>query len=257
MLSLFIVYPSQTLLTNIQVRVALPGGILAAQPPWKTVWALHPALADGNIFLEGLNAGELVDKFGFALVAPSLGNGYFVNSGCQNQADFLEELRENLPEILPLAKERDANAALGISMGAYGAMRWALDSNAFKNVMAISGVYDPDLPPDERLSQNRAQKALNRVMLPVMRKCLQDTNGKIRQKANIIAMLEGHKGIKPDIWLYCGERDYISLLQTDHLGQLCKARGFACHISMESGSHDLDYWRGAFAEAIRNCMDNG
>ncbi len=250
MLRLSLTWPSRALLTTVKLEIGLPGGLLAAQPPWKTVWALHPAMGDGGIFFEALNCAGLVDKYGFALVAPSLGNGYFVNSPFQRQADFLDEMKDYLPDILPLMRQKDANTALGISMGGFGAVRWGLASGAFANIVAISGVFDPKLAPDERLFKNRGQKALFKALHRIMLERLLDKTGSTRPDANIEMIMNRFDAIKPQIWLYCGEGDYLSNQQTKHMEKLCEQNGYECHADFSKGEHNSDYWRTAFENAM-------
>lgn len=255
MIRLSMRYPSSAMFTNVNVEIGLPGGLMGAEPPWKTLWALHPCMGDGNIFFEDLNISTLIDKYNFAFIAPSLGNNYFVNTKCQKQADFLTEIFDTLHEILPLGRERAENSLIGISMGGFGAARWGLASDYFAKVAVISGEFDPELPEDERLFKNRAQKALFRALRHIILDIMREADDKMRREANIRALMAGHQGQWPQILAWCGEEDYLSLNQTLHLEKLCQEYGCPCQIAFMPGGHDAQFWRAAIDAAVAALMD--
>ena len=123
--------PSTTLFRPVDIEIAMPGGFTMAKPPFKCLWALHCAMEDGRFFFDSLGLGELALKYQIAVVAPSLGNGYFMNSDYERQGDFLQEMFTQLSANFPLSPRREDNAVLGISMGAFGALRWALQSGSY------------------------------------------------------------------------------------------------------------------------------
>lgn len=239
--------PSVALLRPVRVEAALPAGICAAQKPWRSLWALHCALSDASLFFEDLGAGALVDELGFALIAPSLGNGFFLNMPGEAQADFLEELFHALTGILPLAPE--ACAAAGISMGAFGALRWALASGRFRNAALISGMYFAGLAPDGRFAKNRVQRALYQTFSDAMRRALLDQNGAPRPEADIPRLLDGARGHFPDLHIFCGEEDWLALPQSLALERLCAAQECPATLTLSPGGHERAYWRGAFRNA--------
>lgn len=241
-------FPSVALMRPVPVEAALPHGICSARKPWRSLWALHCALADGNLFFEDLGLGALVDSLGFALIAPSLGNGFFVNTPAEAQADFLDELYSALGEIWPLAQ--DESAVAGISMGAFGALRWALASRHFKSAALISGLYFADLEPDERFAKNRAQRALYQTFKGSMTRTLQDDAGHVRPDADLERLLSKAEGHFPALHIFCGEQDYLSLPQSLALEALCASRHCPAALDLSPGGHDRQYWHGAIRAAV-------
>lgn len=239
--------PSVALMRPVRVEAALPHGICGARKPWRSLWALHCALADASLFFEDLGAGALVDELGFALIAPSLGNGFFLNTGSEAQADFLDEMFTALMEILPLSREECAVA--GISMGAFGALRWALAGGHFTGAALISGMYFADLAPDGRFAKNHGQRALYHTFKGAMRRALLDAAGRPRPEADPARLLEAAAGHFPDLHLFCGEEDWLSLPQSLALEHLYAENGCPVTLALSPGGHDRDYWRGAFRAA--------
>lgn len=248
MIRLSLSFPSVALMRPVNIEAALPHGICAARRPWRCLWALHCALADANLFFEDLGAATLVDARGFALVAPSLGNGFFVNTPFEAQADFLDEVFTALGEILPLHTEE--SAVLGISMGAFGALRWALASGRFTSAALISGVYFADVAPDERLAKNRAQRALYQTFKESMRRTLLDGSGRMREDADPARLLTAARGHFPTLHIYCGAEDYLSLPQSVALERLCAQCDCPATLTVAPGGHDREYWFRALKGAV-------
>lgn len=240
-------FPSVALLRPVRVEAALPHGICAAPRPWPSLWALHCALSDGSLFFEDLGAGQLVDELGFALIAPSLGNGFFLNTPLEAQEDFLDELFCALGEIFPLSREGCSVA--GVSMGAFGALRWALASGHFRSAALISGMYFAGLAPDGRLAKNHGQRALQRTFGDAMRRALLDDSGDPRPEADPERLLEAAAGHFPALHIFCGEQDWLALPQSLALERLCAGRGAEATLTLSPGGHDREYWRGAFRAA--------
>lgn len=245
-----ITLPSLSLLRPVEIVAALPNEFSMTGMPYRTVWALHCAMSSGDFFFEKLDASSLVDRERIAFIAPSLGNGYFINSPFEQQADFLQEMFESLREILPLSRQRGDNLTLGISMGAFGALRWAMNSDSFGGAAGISGVFDCAVQPDARIRKNRAQRALYATFSRLMQQRLLDEVGHVRGEADF-TMLVAHSSC-PWIGLYCGEEDYLSLPQTLHLEELCHQYGHPVDMHVSTGEHDESYWKQALQDAVTN-----
>lgn len=253
MMRLHIKMSSTTLLKPVEIVAAVPYSFGTIDPPFRTLWALHCAMESGEFFFETLNAADIIDKENLVIIAPSLGNGYFVNSPYERQADFLQELIDSMRGILPLAHGKADNALLGVSMGGLGAVRWALDSGYFGSVTAISGVFDCQLPIDARIMKNRCQRALHATFKKVMAQLLLDDAGKVHPDADFNRLFQRFKGsFFPQLNLYCGGQDYLSLPQTIELKRLCDLYGCPVKLSISDGEHGPTYWRHAFTDAARS-----
>ena len=251
MMRLKITLSSTTLLKPVEVVAAVPYSFGSVDPPFRAVWALHCAMGSGDFFFEVLNASGIVDKENIVIIAPSLGNGYFINSPYERQADFLQELLESMRGILPLSHARVDNALVGVSMGGFGAVRWALDSEYFGSMTAISGVFDCQLPIDNRIMKNRGQRALHATFKKVMAQLLLDDTGKTRPDADFNLLFQKkQRSFLPQLNLYCGGQDYLSLPHTMELKRLCDHYGCPVALNISDGGHDAAYWQRAFMDAV-------
>lgn len=251
MMRLSLTFPSTTIFRPVEIAIALPSGFSTAKPPYRVLWALHCAMKSGEFFFDTLDAAGVAEKSQIALVAPSLGNGYFINSSFEAQGDFLQEMLCSLRDILPLSSRREDNAVLGVSMGGFGAVRWALESGAFGSAAAISGVFDCALPPDERMLKNRAQRALYLTFTTRMRQMLLDMDGQVRPEADLERLLQQTSaGAFPHIYLYCGDQDYLSLPHNTALEENCARYRCPVSLRLAAGEHEPVYWRSAFQDSV-------
>ena len=212
-------------------------------------------MSNGDIFFDKLGASNLVDKKQIAFIAPSLGNGYFINSCYEQQADALQEIFMTLQEQLYLSSQPESNFVVGISMGAFGALRWALTSESFGGVAAISGVFDCRIPVDVRLRKSRAQRALHATFASTMQRLLMNEDGTVRHDADFESLLL-QATTPPKIAFYCGRQDYLSLSQTLHMEQLCHRLGHPATLHLTDGEHDERYWKDALNDAVSSFCRN-
>lgn len=251
MLRLRLSLPSTALLRPVEIRAAIPYGFGASDPPYRTIWALHCAMGDGDFFFDNLDAAEIVNREQVVIIAPSMGNGWFINSTYERQADFLQEMFDAMQNLLPLSSQREGNAIVGLSMGGFGAVRWALHSGAFASVAAISGVFDCRVPLDPRMMKNRAQRALHVTFEGSMQRLLSGENEQqVNPDADIALLLQNLPPSSfPTIELYCGEQDYLSLPQSTYLKELCLKYGCPVNLHLCQGEHDQVFWKKALQEA--------
>lgn len=249
------VWPSLALLRPVNIAIGLPSQFSFARPPYKCLWALHCSMENGNFFFEKLDCSAIVENLKAAVIAPSLGNSYFINTGYEAQGDFLEELLTQLPRILPLSAAREDNAVIGVSMGGFGAVRWALASEKFSQAAAISGVFDCHVPDDERVFRDRKLKAIYAAFKKNMLKCLLNSNETTRPEADLSLLAQNCRW-HPMIRLYCGQQDYIAMNQTLWLENMLRAAGFPAALDIFSGGHDAVFWKEAFHLAAHEMLSS-
>ena len=250
MIRLQVSLPSTGLLRPVEIRAVFPYGFGASDPPYRTIWALHCAMGDGDFFFENLDAAAIVNREQVAIIAPSMGNGWFINSAFERQADFLQEMFDALRAFLPLSPQREDNAIVGLSMGGFGAVRWALDSGTFASVAAISGMFDCRLPLDPRMMKNRAQRAFYSTFEGTMRRLLLDENDQVKPDADIALLFQNlSPSFRPNVKLYCGDKDYLSLPQSAYLKTLCVKNECPVGLYLSQGGHDQTYWKSALQKA--------
>lgn len=253
MLKIHIRVDSHTLWRPVDVLIALPYGLLTEQTPRKNIWALHTAMKGPEMFFDDLSIANYIDKEYCAIIAPDMGNGFFMNTRVEDQADFLQkELFPLVCNTLSLSQKREDNVILGISAGALGAANWILSSpESFGSAALLSGYYDYTQKPDPKLHQFREQYAIHSL---VCTKILPALFSKDELKDVTLTNLLSKKHAKNDqilsLALFCGTEDYISTMSTDLFYKTCCDAGLNATLTTSSGGHDMDYWLRIFPEVM-------
>ncbi len=244
MMKLRLSFDSTTLYRPVDVVAALPYGWQMAAAPYKTIWALHCVMGNGELFFDKLGVADLVERYGVAVIAPSLGNAYFVNSPYERQADFLRlELRDAMRNVLPLSGESSDNFLIGISMGAFGAVTWALQCPWFGAVAAISGTFGNLAPLDQRVMKSRALRAIYMTFNGIQRQFLLDEHGNANPEHDVARLMAEAQHPLPRMELFCGEQDYLSLNQHIAFADLCEKHSCQVRSHCELGGPDQEFWR--------------
>jgi S-formylglutathione hydrolase FrmB len=244
---------SFALMRPVEVYASLPHGILCGYAPYRALWMLHSAMKGGEMFFENRAVLELAERENLALIAPCLGLGYFTDSPHEAQADFLKgEFLTAMRRSLPISEKRADNFVLGVSMGGFGAFRWALDApDTFAAAAAVSSSLDPRIPADERIMKDRKQRALFLMFTKVTRSRLLSAEGEVRPEADLRAMLLAGKraGLLPRLALYHGEQDYFALNSNAFFYDFCMGEGIDIARRTSPGAHDFAYWDRTLPEA--------
>ena len=256
MIKLQMTMKSTTLLRPVQVFAFMPHGFFSSAGPYKTIWLLHSAIGDGSMFTDLAPLVELANQKSYALIAPSLGNGYFADTTYEKQASFLMgELLPAMRRTLSVSSKKEDNALLGVSMGGFGALRWALDMpDMISSVAVISAYLGMPVPIDERVLKMKDLRALYQVFNKgLMPRLLFDKNEKLLPDVDLLKLMDKAKvqGVSmPRIGLFCGDCDYLAIDQTKAFFSHCESEGISAELFLSEGSHTPDYWNSAILKAV-------
>lgn len=234
-------------------------------PPSVRYCALLPALGKGSItnpkplhvlyFLHGLGQDSeslfndalwnLVDnlkqekKIGeFVIVTPDAGRSFYINSkdGRSRYEDFF--LREFIPAMekkYHLSRSREGRAISGISMGGYGALRFAFEHpEMFSSVSAHSAALIEELP------KGAGQAGMGGFVGPAFGRPL-DTAYWKKESPFVFARSAGLRGL--NIYFDCGDQDQYGFeAGAEQLHKLLTARKVPHEFHIYSGGHDWRYF---------------
>lgn len=236
---------SMVLHMPVELRLAMPFSVLKKDRKYRLLIALHCAMTDGSFFFEKLHMLDYVDKYELVVIAPSLGNYFFMNSSAGKFADFLDhELFPMLTHVFPVLADRDNHYLLGISMGAFGAFQWYLrHPEYFRKAFLISGYYDHNIPYDEKLPTQRLSCSLSKIIHPVMEGVVKEQGGGYDLYKSIDDFPYKKDGF---VEFYCGDKDLLTLNQNIKISDYCRRAGIKITFHKVSGGHDI----AAFKEAV-------
>ena len=149
-------FESIILRTQVKVKVYLPNPENFMHPvsdfrerytfkPFKTIFLLHGVMDNAEQWVENSNIVRLAQDAGYALVIPSCGNNFYVNTiyGAAYSDFITKELMGFVRALFPLSDKREDNFVWGISMGGYGALRFGfVYPELFAKVVSMSPTSD-------------------------------------------------------------------------------------------------------------------
>ncbi|KGX84783.1 alpha/beta hydrolase [Pontibacillus litoralis] len=208
---------------------------VSKQERHQTLYLLHGLSDDDSIWTRRTSIERYVSTLGIAVVMPQVHRSFYTNMAYGNQ--YWTFLHEELPRVarsfFPLSAKREDNFVAGLSMGGYGALKWALRKpTQFAAVASLSGVTDivnianvPEVSLDDYdliFGDEDARNTDNDLFW-------------------LIEQVDQMNGPKPKIYQCCGTEDF---LYEDNIAfrKACEQTNLDFTYEEEQGTHDWDYW---------------
>ncbi|MGO4696715.1 alpha/beta hydrolase [Paenibacillus sp. 2TAB26] len=117
----------------------------SSQKLHKTLYLLHGLSDDDTIWMRRTSIERYVAEQGFAVIMPNVHQSFYTDMAYGNK--YWTFLTEELPAVarsfFPLSDAREDNFVAGLSMGGYGAFKWALrHPDRFAAAGSLSGALD-------------------------------------------------------------------------------------------------------------------
>lgn len=249
-------YLSPTLGFHTNVKVIVPAydagkhkdapfsEVYQADRKFPTLYLLHGGGGNAGDWTRFTNIERMADKRRLAVVMPEAGTSFY--SDMAHGYPYFTFLSEELPAVMesrfPLSSKREDRFAAGLSMGGYGAIKWALRKpDFFAAAAGLSGVsfvadimrsrgFPETSPEHENSLVNNIWGGLDRL-----EGSLDDT----RTLAMMAAASD--KTRLPALYCCIGREDY-SYEQTRRFMEFADEIGLPFTYEEGSGGHDWDFW---------------
>ncbi len=230
-------FKSQVLNLSTSMTVIMPEKIaIGARVP--TLYLLHGYSDDDSIWTRRTSIERYVESMGIAVIMPQVHRSFYadMDKGLNYWTFLSEELPQIARSMFPLSVERSDNFVAGLSMGGYGAFKWALRKPEFFAAAAsLSGalVMGPD--------------RTHAIQEPIASdlKLIFGEQGYSQSDNDLLWLLE-HNNItndesRPLLYQCCGTEDF---LYEDNLifRDICKKTSFSLTYEEGPGVHDWAYW---------------
>lgn len=238
---------SETLSLSTSLTVIMPQEPLKEpkNKKYPTLYLLHGFSDDHTIWTRRTSIERYVEDMGIAVVMPQVDHSYYTDMayGKKYWTFLTEELPHVARSLFNLSDKREDNFVAGLSMGGYGAMKWALRyPDKFAAAASLSGSLD----------------VADRVKaMPAERKGgFQHVFGEqdIQGTENDLMWLikEGDKSdqLKPLLYQSCGTEDF---LYDDNLrfNELCSSLSYNLTSEFDAGAHEWSYWDRKIQDVLR------
>lgn len=225
-------------------RVILPENYEASKAGYPVLYLLHGLFGSCDNWLE-LTAIEsyLVDKE-FVTVLPEGGNNWYSDSATIKQdrfeSSFINELIPMVESNYGISGERQKRAIAGLSMGGFGALKFALKRpDLFVFAGSMSGAFNaPFLTGNEDNSDWQE-------LYPSVLEVFGEESSPVRIENDLFGIIgkipEEKRSSVPYIYFDCGTKDGFLKVNRE-LAKLLKDKEIAFQYDEISGGHDWLYW---------------
>ncbi|MCS7461441.1 esterase family protein [Paenibacillus doosanensis] len=199
-----------------------------------TLYLLHGMSDDHTIWIRRTSIERYVAPLGIAVVMPQVHRSSYADMVYGN--NYWTFLSEELPELaqsfFPLSKAREDNFVAGLSMGGYGALKWALRRpDRFVAVASLSGGVNRNRFRDDPLRSTDYRLAFGD----------QSIRGTENDLFTLLRQCDESGVPKPKIYHCCGTED--SNYEDNLLfREACEQNGFETTFKEGPGGHTWDYW---------------
>lgn len=214
-------------------QIGMAGRTVEGDPP--VLYLLHGLSDDDTIWLRRTSIERYVAPLGLAVVMPQVHRSFYSDGayGGRYWTFLSEELPQLVGSLFRVSGRREDTFVAGLSMGGYGALKWALRRpERFAAAASLSGAVDVaglrtrrERPEDPRLFE--------RVFGEQDPAGTDDDLLALVRRADIASL--------PSLYLCCGTED--QLIGDNRLfQQVCADAGVPLTADFGPGPHDWDYW---------------
>ena len=246
-----VTFHSPALKRDTTYRVFLPAEVSRGQE-LPVVYLLHGG--DGGGFRDWSNNSDVATyaSRGLILVMPDGAFSYYMNAAEKPEDRYedyiLKDLIEDVENRFPAARDRESRAIIGISMGGFAAIKWALSR---PELFVFVGALSPSVEVTDRHFRVRDKMRgidewwrLRTVFGPPGSKARRDDDP-------FLLVQSALPDQTPFLYLTVGDQEpFLGPLR--RLGSSLEERRFAYELHVKPGIHDWSQWD----EQIPGCFDS-
>jgi len=222
-----VILPQQT-----ATQIGMAGRERDGAPP--VLYLLHGLSDDDTIWLRRTSIERYVAPLGLAVIMPQVHRSFYTDEACGGR--YWTFLSEELPNLVSsffrVSGSRNDTFVAGLSMGGYGALKWALrQPQRFAAAASLSGAVDIDglrgrsRPEDPQL--------LSRVF---------GAEPLAGTPNDVFWLLEqAEPAALPALWVGCGTDDAL-YADSVRFVQACASAGIPVTTSFIEGEHEWGLW---------------
>jgi putative tributyrin esterase len=225
-------FAAETLELDTAMTVVLPQEVEAPPP---VVYLLHGLTDDDTAWTRFTSIERYATARGLAVVMPQVHRSFYANEAYGMRFwDFLTgELPATVDQFFKVSTRREDTFVAGLSMGGYGALKWALrEPHRFAAAAAMSGALDLayiqefDLRPHIRTLVAKVFAG-------------RKVAGTDEDLMHLVK--EAAPAALPRLMLRCGADDHL-VKQNERFVAACAAAGVEIDAEFTPGRHEWSYW---------------
>jgi putative tributyrin esterase len=209
-------------------------GVASRSGRHPTLYLLHGLSDDDSIWLRRTSIERYVAPLGLAVVMPQVHRSYYADEvhGGRYWTFLSQELPEIARSFFPLTDRREETFVAGLSMGGYGAFKWALrHPERFAAAASLSGALDVAAVQDEHGLPDVMHRAFGD--LPVA--------GSSDDLLWLLERTAADGTDLPALYLACGTEDPLVTHNRAFIDAAAEY-GVPLTARLEPGEHEWGYW---------------
>ena len=222
-------------------QIGMTGATRDGDPP--VLWLLHGLSDDDTIWLRRTSIERYVAALGMAVVMPQVHRSFYADqvAGGRYWTFLSEELPELVSTFFNVSTRRDDTFVAGLSMGGYGALKWALrQPERFAAAASLSGALHL-----ERLRTLPARPEDPQLYARVFgEQPVGDTPDDL-----LWLLREADPATLPALWVGCGTGDLLLDSNVQFVGA-CNTAGIDVTTSFVEGEHEWGLWDGEIQRVL-------
>jgi S-formylglutathione hydrolase FrmB len=215
-------------------------GIEAGGGRHPTLYLLHGLSDDDTVWVRRTSIERYVAPLGLAVVMPQVHRSFYADEvwGGRYWTFLSEELPSLVGSFFRLSDRREDTFVAGLSMGGYGAFKWALrHPDRFAAAASLSGALDV-----AELQRTRFVEDLERRVFDG----LQVEGG----ENDLFTLAERAVPSElPPLYLACGTEDDL-LADNRRFARRARDLGLPITVEIGPGGHDWGYWDAAIQDVL-------
>lgn len=226
--SMTVILPQQT-----ESQVGMSGVAKVDRHP--TLWLLHGGSDDDTIWLRRTSIERYVSELGIAVVMPQVHFSFYTDMayGGKYGTFLMEELPQIARSFFPLSDAREDNFVAGLSMGGYGAFKWALSKP--DQFAAAAGLSTSNFASTELIKDWENPDFLKLVYGD------EPQEGTNNDLYYLIEQCQKRSGSKPSFYQTCGTEDFLYKYNLD-LKEAFARTDLDYTYTEQPGKHDWAFW---------------
>jgi S-formylglutathione hydrolase FrmB len=226
--SMTVLLPQRT-----STQIGMAGRTVAGPPP--VLYLLHGLSDDDTIWLRRTSIERYVAPLGLAVVMPQVHRSFYTDEayGGRYWTFLSEELPALVGDLFRVSGRREDTFVAGLSMGGYGALKWALrQPERFAAAASLSGAVDV-----AGLRTRRVRPEDPRLFDRVF-----GDREAAGSPDDVLALLRAaDPATLPALYACCGTEDEL-IGDNERFRDACAAAGVPLTTDFGPGAHDWAYW---------------
>jgi S-formylglutathione hydrolase FrmB len=226
--SMTVLLPQRT-----STQIGMAGRTVAGPPP--VLYLLHGLSDDDTIWLRRTSIERYVAPLGLAVVMPQVHRSFYTDEayGGRYWTFLSEELPALVADLFRVSGRREDTFVAGLSMGGYGALKWALrQPERFAAAASLSGAVDV-----AGLRTRRVRPEDPRLFDRVF-----GDREAAGSPDDVLALLRAaDPATLPALYACCGTEDEL-IGDNERFRDACAAAGVPLTTDFGPGAHDWAYW---------------